>query len=88
MTSAPGHSGAQELEQLAGVPTAHACMHYCRYGIEPSCNYVDYRLATLVCTLVHVPEGTSVRKGEHGGTAEDRTICFVTGISRKSNLPF
>ena len=84
--SLPVHDSAQELMAIPGVKDHMTCVHLCKYGVEASCNLIDYRHDTESCVLACLPTDQGLYIKTNPGF-HDRTICLQAGI-RYSQVPF
>lgn len=75
----PLHNTSTELNVLQNVGSHMACVHFCKFGIEPTCNYIEFVEDTKLCTLAHIPTERSFRVRYDPNYNADRVVCLFTG---------
>ena len=79
----PIHNTSMELITLPNVASHMICVHFCKFGVEPSCNFIDFVEATKICTLSHVPTERYLKPRFDANLNAERVVCLDTG---KKNL--
>lgn len=72
------HNTSMELQVINDVASHVTCLHLCKFGMEPTCNYIDHAREQEVCTLVHMPADRFMDVSNLR-TSWNRTICLAPG---------
>ena len=71
---------AWKLTEIPSVESHMACLHFCKFGTESSCNFVELNVETQTCTLAAIPPNQYLQLTFSPDLNKDRVMCMVTGI--------
>ena len=77
--SRPVHDVSMELMIISEVESHVTCLHFCKYGTEDTCNFINFVPDTKTCTLGNVPLGTEMNLKLDPNTPVERITCLEVG---------
>ena len=73
------HETSSVLTEIAEVDSHIACLHYCQFGTEDTCNFIEYEVDNKSCFLCQVPSNQQLQMTHNPDTSSDRVICMISG---------